>query len=122
MQFVWTEWAIVVTIWRMALATASPSFDTITPLLGPHMTAEQARVIFDAGPDAVIFALLTLARQIALTTPAQPPAGTDPACPSGQAPPYAKPNHNRRRKTPGAKPGHPGRRRARPEPNRVPPQ
>ncbi len=85
----------------------------IAKLLGPELTAEQARAIYAAGSEAVVFALLTLARNAALSSAST----VDPACPSGQTPPYAKPNRQRRRQKPGAKPGHPGHRRATPEPN-----
>src|SRR5579872_3462712 len=101
----------------MLSGTESLPHPEIAGLLGPQLTAEQARLIYDAGADAVIFALLTLARQTALQ--AQPPsaAGADPSRPSGQTPTYLKPIGKRRRKSPGAKTGHPGRRRATPEPN-----
>jgi transposase len=86
-------------------------------LLGPHLTAEQARAIYVAGPEAVVFALLTLARNTALSGSASSQPSVDPSCPSGQTPPYHKPNRKRRGKRPGAKPGHPGQRRATPPPN-----
>src|SRR5437764_1169452 len=47
------------------MATAgSDTLDTepLQALLGPQLTAEQARMIYDQGPEAVVFALLTLAR------------------------------------------------------------
>jgi transposase len=34
-------------------------------LLGPGLTAEQAALIFQQGQEAVVFALLTLAKQVA---------------------------------------------------------
>ena len=79
--------------------------------LGAGLTIEQARVIFRAGEEAVIFALLEqakmLARQQAMTTA--------PATPSGMTPAYAKTPVKTRSKTPGCKKGHPGSRRAPPE-------
>ncbi len=95
--------------------------DTLDPaslqvLLGPQLTAEQATLIFEQGKDAVVFALLTLAKQLAEKT-AGAVAGTDPSAPSGQTPPYAKPAAKGRAKARGAKPGHPGRRR--PTPTRI---
>jgi transposase len=85
-------------------------------LLGPQLTAEQAALIFLQGQDAVVFALLTLAKQLAekqsvLTS------GTDPSAPSAQTPPYAKPTAKGRAKPKGAKLGHPGARR--PTPARI---
>jgi transposase len=90
-----------------ALDTAS-----LRVMLGPPSTAEQAALIFHQGQEAVVFALLTFAKQLAekqavATTP-------DPSAPSGQTPPYAKPPAKGRAKAKGAKPGHPGRRRPTP--------
>ena len=85
-------------------------------LLGPQLTAEQAELIFQQGQEAVVFALLTLAKQLAEKQTA-PPAGTDPSAPSGQIPPYAKPAAKGRAKPKGARPGHPGQRR--PAPTRI---
>jgi transposase len=98
----------------MPLGQEVQTHPEIAKLLGPQLTAEQARGIYEAGPEAVVFALLTLARNAALSSPA---STIDPSCPSGQTPPYTKPNRKRRGKRPGAKPGHPGHRRAIPEPN-----
>jgi hypothetical protein len=38
---------------------------TLQAMLGPRLTAEQAALIFQQGRDAVVFALLTLAKQLA---------------------------------------------------------
>jgi transposase len=89
---------------------------SLQSLLGPHLTAEQARLIFQQGQEAVVFALLSLAKQLA-ETKAGMPAGTDPSAPSGQTPPYAKPAAKGRAKARGGKPGHPGQRR--PTPTRI---
>jgi len=84
-------------------------------MLGPQLTAEQAALIFHQGQEAVVFALLTFAKQLAEK---QAVAATpDPSAPSGQTPPYAKPPAKGRAKAKGAKPGHPGRRR--PTPPRI---
>ena len=100
----------------MARATAD-TLDTasLQALLGPEPTAEQASPIFQQGQEAVVFAPLSLAkqlaeRQVAATTP-------DPSTPSGQTPPYSKPTAEGRAKPEGAKPGHPGSRR--PTPPRI---
>lgn len=80
--------------------------------LGPELTAEQALLIFQQGQEAVVFALLSLAKQVAeKQAKASKP---DPATPSGQTPPYVKPAAKGRAKAKGAKPGHPGHRRPRP--------
>lgn len=84
--------------------------------LGPALTEEQAREIFAQGEEAVVFALLELAKRLAEQNAAQ--AGTShqtPATPSGMKPPYSKPSTRGRRRKPGRKPGHPGSRRAKPE-------
>jgi transposase len=100
------------------MTTASTyTLDTasLQALLGPHLTEEQARLIYDQGADAVVFALLSLAKQLAekqrvATKP-------DPAAPSGQTPPYVKPAAKTRSRPKGARPGHPGHRR--PAPPRI---
>jgi hypothetical protein len=88
-------------------------------MLGPGLTAEQAALIFQQGQEAVVFALLALAKQLAekqalasTADPSAPLASTaDPSAPSGQTPPYIKAAGKRRTKARGAEPGHPGSRR-----------
>src|SRR4051794_41436989 len=101
------------------MATAgTETLDTasLQALLGPQLTEEQARLIYEQGADAAVFALLSLAKQLAeeqvavSTTP-------DPSAPSGQTPPYAKATTKGRAKPKGARPGHPGHRR--PTPSRI---
>src|SRR3954452_16812770 len=97
------------------MATAgSDTLDTgsMQALLGPQLTAEQARMIYDQGPEAVVFALLTLAQRAA-ERPAHP-AARDPSPPPGQPPPYVKPTRQGRAKPKGGRPGHPGHRRPTP--------
>jgi transposase len=101
-----------------------------------ELTKAQARQLYKQGPEAVILALLAASKRIAeqdtriaeqdahITeqdsriaelqgqSKGQPPS---PSTPSGMVPVYAKPDTPKRRKRPGAKPGHPGRRRARPK-------
>src|ERR1700744_5084950 len=102
----------------MPMATAEmDTLDTasLQAMLGPQLTADQATLIFQQGQEAVVFALLSLAKQLAETRPAS--TTPDPSTPSGQTPPYAKPPAKGRAKPKGAKPGHPGRRR--PTPPRI---
>lgn len=82
--------------------------------LGPDLTAEEAGRIFDQGREAAIFALLELARR--LKERQRPPEPT-PSTPSGMVAPFQKPSvpQSKRKKRPGAKPGHVGRRRPAPE-------
>jgi hypothetical protein len=79
-----------------------------------------ARKLYTLGADAVTLALLAAARRIT-ELQAQTAGGVSPATPSGMIPVYAKPNlpppRRRRRKRPGARDGHPGRRR--PTPTRI---
>ncbi len=81
--------------------------------LGPGLTEGQAREIFAQGEEAVVFALLQLARQLALQASAAAGSSHEtPATPSGMKPPFAKPAvSSRRKKRPGRKPGHAGSRR-----------
>jgi transposase len=80
--------------------------------LGPQLTAEEAAAIFARGKEAVIFALLEMARQLGQS---QPAAAVSPSTPSGMVPIYQKPPVKSRGKRPGRKAGHPGARRQRPE-------
>jgi transposase len=72
------------------------------------MTREEAERIFAMGQEATIFVMLELARLARQRA-------HDPATPSGMVPVYEKPSASGRAKTPGAKPGHPGTRREKPE-------
>ncbi|MBV8265259.1 MAG: IS66 family transposase [Planctomycetaceae bacterium] len=88
-----------------------------TPVpLGPALTEEQAREIFRQGEEAVVFALLSLAQQLADQPPSAAPVVT-PTTPSSMVPSFLKPAAVRRRQRPGRKAGHPGARR--PTPDRV---
>jgi hypothetical protein len=99
----------------MATATAALDTAALQALLGPQLTTEQAEVIFEQGREAVVFALLSLAQQLAEKTRAA--TTPDPAAPSGQTPPYTKPARHGRAKPKGARPGHPGHHR--PTPPRI---
>ena len=81
--------------------------------LGPQLTADQAREIYSQGEEAVVFALLQLAQLAAAATkPPQP----SPTTPSGMIPPYQKAGTtSRRKKKPGARRGHLGKRRIIPD-------
>jgi transposase len=80
------------------------------------LSEEQARAIYAQGEQAVVFALLELAKQLAeqrAKTAAE--SHQTPATPSGMKPPYQKPSPKARKRRPGAKAGHPGWRRKVPE-------
>jgi transposase len=93
----------------------SPALSTAEAILSPQslarIDAEQAKAIFLQGEEAVVFALLELAKQLA---EARSPSVT-PATPSAMIPTYQKPTVKKRKKSPGAKEGHAGSRRAAPD-------
>jgi transposase len=93
------------TISRGKEARAIPTLD-IT--LGPKLTAEEAQAIYEQGPEAVVFALLQMAKMLAEQ---QRKPGDSPSTPSGMKPVYHKDTTPRRRKKPGRKKGHKGSRR-----------
>jgi transposase len=82
--------------------------------LGPQLSAEEAAAIFAHGEEAVVFALLELAKGWARAE-GQCASASSPAAPSGARPIYQKPATTKRRKKPGRKLGHSGSRRAPPE-------
>jgi hypothetical protein len=95
--------------------TGSGTLDTasLRALLGPQLTAERARLIYEQGSEAVVLALLTLAKRPAEQSVA-PATARDPSAPSGQTPPYIEPTRQGRAKPKGGRPGHPGHRRPTP--------
>jgi len=59
--------------------------------LGATLTAEQARQIFSQGEEAVVFALLELAKKLAEQKAASAAGSHEtPSTPSGMKPPYTK--------------------------------
>ena len=76
--------------------------------LGPNLTAEEAQAIYAQGPEAVVFALLQMAKMLAEQ---QRKPGDSPSTPSAMKPVYEKPTSKRRCKKPGGKKGHKGHRR-----------
>jgi transposase len=87
--------------------------------LGPGLTPQQAEAIYAEGKEAVVFALLQLAKMASEQRPANLPAAiaADPSTPSAQKPVFTKDNKDtgKHRKRPGRKKGHVGVRRGRPE-------
>jgi len=65
---------------------------------GVSLTEQQARQIFRQGEEAVVFALLQLAKQL---QQAQAGSALGPSTPSGMKPVYQKPSV----RSPGKKPG-----------------
>jgi len=84
--------------------STSCTVGNLDELLGPALTADQARDIYRQGEEAVVLSLLKMAGKLAALSPAKPA----PTAPSGTVPPYQKPPARKSRKMPGAKPGkHP---------------
>ena len=82
------------------------------------LTKKQAEQIYEQGKDAVVFALLQLAKMAVEQSPTNlaKAIADDPSTPSSQKPVFARPNEDKkRRKKPGCKKGHKGSRRQRPE-------
>jgi transposase len=100
----------------MATCTAALPESLVDVLRSGTLDEEQAREIYAQGPEAVVFALLELTKQLAEQRAAGA-AGSHqtPSTPSGMKPPYQKPPTKRRKRPPGAKPGHRGWRRSPPE-------
>jgi len=95
--------------------------DLIQAALRGALTEAQARRLYGLGPEAVALVLLSaskhIAEQDAVIAALQGGRETQwpsPSTPSGMVPIYTKPNTPKRRKKPGAKKGHPGRRRKAP--------
>ncbi|MEX1042444.1 MAG: IS66 family transposase [Pirellulaceae bacterium] len=83
--------------------------------IGAGLTREQAEAIFARGQEAVVFALLEMAKRLAEAEGKSDPS-TTPSTPSGMVPVYEKPAAKPRgKKRPGAKKGHPGSRREKPQ-------
>ena len=100
----------------MATCTAALPESLLDVLRGGMLDEEQAREIYAQGPEAVVFALLELTKQLHQQRAAgAAESHQTPATPSGMKPPYQKPPGKRRKRPPGAKPGHRGSRRPPPE-------
>ncbi len=76
--------------------------------VGPSLSEKEARQIFAQGEEAVVFALLSLAK---LAKQKQTGAADSPSTPSGMKPIFTKPTTPKRRKKSGRPKGHPGSRR-----------
>lgn len=100
----------------MTTGVASLPRSLLDVLRSGSLTEEQARKIYARGPEAVVFALLELTKQLAeQRAAAAADSHQTPSTPSGMKPVYLKPPGKARKRPPGAKPGHPGARRAVPE-------
>jgi hypothetical protein len=87
---------------------------TRNSLLAATLNEEQARALYQQGEEAVVFALLELAKRLAEVQAKADPS-ISPSTPSGMVPTYQKPASRPGKKKRGAKKGHPGSRRQVPE-------
>ena len=90
---------------------STPKINAVAEFTLP-MTTKQAEAIYAQGPEAVVFVMLQLAK---LAEQAKDSSTPDLSTPSAMIPVFQKPTLPRRRKKPGAKPGHKGARRHVPE-------
>jgi len=97
------------------MTTSSPSQPDIRSLLENGFDEAAARSLYAQGEAVVVFALMQLA---ALALKTQDINGTHPSTPSATVPAYQKEPGKKRKKKPGAKPGHKGSRRPPPIINR----
>lgn len=97
---------------RHATAPTSDIKPLLAAMLTGTLTQEQARQLAQAGPEAVVLALMAASAYIAKLEPQQ--SQQQPSAPSSATPPYLKPKVKASSKRPGAKPGHPGACRAAP--------
>jgi transposase len=95
----------------------------IAMALQGELTKRQAEELYRLGPEAVALAMLAVAKRIAeqgvqiteLESKLKAAGQLCPSTPSGQRPVYTKPPAPKRKGKPGARPGHRGSRRAKPE-------
>lgn len=86
---------------------------TVDISVGPNLTPAEAERIWSLGKASVVFALLEQSKMLR-EQQAGMPNDLTPATPSSGVPTYQTPPPKSRRKTPGKKPGQPGRRRPTP--------
>jgi transposase len=94
----------------------------IDAALRGELDEPRARQLHTLGPEAVALVLLAISKHVveqnARIAELQKQSGSEassPSTPSAMVPVYEKPNTTKRRKKPGAKDGHPGRRREKPK-------
>ncbi len=96
----------------MSTGTSAQLQAIINAALGGQLDQAAAQRLHAFGPEAVGIAMLAASKRIAELQAATKPT---PSTPSGMIPVYAKANVSKRRKKPGARPGHAGVRRATPK-------
>ena len=100
----------------MVTAPTTISEQAMQSLAAGALSEKQARDIVALGPEAAVFVILELSKQLAeQRAKTATESHQTPATPSGMKPPYQKPPAKSRRKRRGAKRGHRGSRRKTPE-------
>lgn len=94
--------------------TPTAARELIQAALRGELTEDEALRLARFGPEIAAFAFLTVSQRIAELESRDAEPQASPSTPSGMVPIYTKPNRSKRRKKPGAKPGHDGVRRERP--------
>ncbi|MFQ5591986.1 MAG: IS66 family transposase, partial [Phycisphaerae bacterium] len=96
---------------------AKPTAATVwvAAALRGELTEAQARRLAQENPEVLALALLAASQPIAELQGNSHGQQPSPSTPSGMVPIYTKPDTRKRRKKPGAKPGHPDHRRKTPE-------
>ncbi len=100
--------------WLMRSGTAKTLDGIIHAAQRGELDESTARQLHALGVEAVALAMLAVSRHIAELQELSQGQTPSPSTPSGMVPIHAKPNVSKRRKKPGAKPGHEGVRRERP--------
>jgi len=80
-----------------------------------ELRESEVRLLCIQAPEIIILALLAAGKRIAELQGRPGSDASSPFTPSGMVPVYEKPSAKKRRKKPGAKDGHPGRRREKPK-------
>ncbi len=99
-----------------SIGTEAKAKAIIAAALRGQVTEQQARRLHQFGPDVVALAVLATANRIAeLESKLKGEGQVDPSTPSGQRPIYTKPPAAKRKGKPGARKGHKGSCRSRPQ-------
>lgn len=89
----------------MATCVSALTASLLDVLRRGTLTEDQARLIYEQGREAVVFALLIQGKRIAeQQVEAAAQSHATPSTPSGMKPTYQKPPGKRRKRPPGAKP------------------
>jgi len=93
---------------------SAPKTESLAEFTLP-MTVEQAEAIYAQGPESVVFVMMQLAKLAEQAKDSSVSSRPALSTPSAMVPVFQKPTISKRRRKPGAKPGHQGARRHAPE-------